>query len=196
MERCICNSVLCSQILRETLWEQHPGSSAQFSGSAHRCFVRLFGSRVQAPPRSPLGASVLRPRLGLQSAVAGPPEAPVTFLGVCLGPACAREGVCAECPFLLESMQGAGACGGDRTTGSFGEFAPPRHGLFATVTAPLNWGARVTLLPCLPVSLPAAPPVGAGVWCSVVGTKGFENQDEQNNRTQAGLPVQVQPRPV
>ena len=127
---------------------------------------------------------MLWPRVGLQSAVTGLLEAPVTFLDVCLGPACAREGVCAECTFLLEIMQGSGACGGDRTIGSFGEFDPPRHGLFATVTAPLNWGAQVTLLPCLPASLPATPPVGAGVWCSVVGTKGFENQDEQNNRTQ------------
>lgn len=152
--------------------------------SAHRYFVRLFGSSVQAPPRHFLGASVLWPRVRFQSAVTGSLEAPVTLLDVCLGPACAREGVCAECTFLLEMIQGSGACGGDRTIGSFGEFAPPRHGLFATVTVPLNWGAQVTLLPCLPASLPAAPPVGAGVWCSVVGTKGFENQDEQNNRTQ------------
>lgn len=151
--------------------------------AAHRYFVRLFGSSVQAPPRSSLGASVLWPRVRFQSAVTGSQEAPVTFLDVCLGPACAREGVCA--PSFSRSYR-------DRepvvVTGLSGLLQnspppPPRHGLFATLTVPLNWGAQAALLPCLPASLPAAPAVGAGVWCSVVGSEGSENQGEQSNGT-------------
>lgn len=115
--------------------------------------MRLCRSSVQPPPSRSPGASVLCPRVRFQLAVTGLLEAPVTFLDVCLVPACAREGVCAECTFLLEIMQGLGACGGDKTSGSFGEFAPSRHGLFATVKVLLNWGARAGLA-ALPPGLP------------------------------------------
>lgn len=161
LKRCIYNPLLCSQ-----------------------CFMRLCRSSVQAPPRGSLGASVLCPRVRFQFAMTGLLEAPVTFLDVCLVPACAREGVCAERTFLLEITHGSGACGGDRIIGLLENAPYP-----VTVCSPPLWcsltgGHGLALLPCLPASLPAAPPVGAGVWCSVVSAKGFENQDEQNNRTQ------------
>lgn len=151
--------------------------------SAHRYFVRLFRSSVQAPPCSSLGASVLWPRVRFQSAVTGSLEAPVTFLDMCLGPACAREGVCA--PSFSRSYR-------DRelvvVTGLSGllQNSPPAPVTVCSppLRCPLTGGHRWPCCPCLPASLLAAPAVGAGVWCSVVGSKGSENQGEQNNRTQ------------
>ena len=102
--------------------------------SALRYFMRPCRSSVQTPPRGSLGTSVLCPRVRFQFAVTGLLEALVTFLDVCLVPACAREGVCAECPFLLEIIQGSGACGGDRTIGLLENSPRP-----VMVCSPLLW---------------------------------------------------------